>query len=186
MGCMIAKSDYVPQFQQVFAHTQLELGTLRTGRASVQLLDGVLVEAYGTKLHLNEVATVSAPDATFLVVSPWDKSLVSAVEKAIQLANLNLSPVVDGEVVKVPVPSLTQERREEMIKVLHQKAESGRVMMRSTRSDVRRQIEDQKGEAGVSEDDIQAAFEELDRVSAEWIGKIDELVAHKEAELKTL
>ena len=161
MGCMIAKSDYVPQFQQVFAHTQLELGTLRTGRASVQLLDGVLVEAYGTKLHLNEVATVSAPDATLLVVSPWDKSLVSAVEKAIQ-------------------------RREEMIKVLHQKAESGRVMMRSTRSDVRRQIEDQKGEAGVSEDDIQAAFEELDRVSAEWIGKIDELVAHKEAELKTL
>jgi ribosome recycling factor len=183
---MLNKSDYLPQFEKTFAHTQHEVSSLRTGRASVQMLDEVMVEAYGSKLHVNEVASISAPDASLLVVSPWDKSLIAAVEKAIQSANLNLNAVVDGEVIKVPVPALTQERREEMIKVLHQTAESGRVMIRSTRSDVRRQIEDQKGEAGISEDDIQAELKELDEVSAASIVKIDELVKHKETELKTL
>ena len=183
---MLSKSDYLPQFEKALAHTQHEVSSLRTGRASVQMLDEVMVEAYGSKLHVNEVASISAPDASLLVVSPWDKSLIAAVEKGIQSANLNLNAVVDGEVIKVPVPALTQERREEMIKVLHQKAESGRVMMRSTRSDVRHQIEDQKGEAGISEDDIQAELKELDEVSAASIVKIDELVKHKETELKTL
>jgi ribosome recycling factor len=186
MGRMISKADYLAHFDKVLAHTQQEMAALRTGRANVGMLDEVLVEAYGSKMHLNEIGSISAPDPTLLVISPWDKSLIAAVEKAIQAANLNLNPVVDGEVVKVPVPSLTQERREEMIKILHQKAESGRVMMRSTRADVRRQIEDTKGDAGISEDDIEAGFEELDKVVTDYISKIDELVKHKETELTTI
>lgn len=183
---MFQKDQYTPQFEKALTHTQHEVAALRTGRASVQMLDEVMVEAYGTKMHLNEVGSVSAPDPSLLTVSPWDKSLIAAVEKAIQSANLNLNPVVDGEVVKVPVPQLTQERREEMIKILHQKAESGRVMIRSIRSSVRDDIEKQKGEAGVSEDDIKHAFDELEEVTKNFIGKIDELVAHKEKELTTL
>jgi ribosome recycling factor len=183
---MISKSDYLNQFEKAFTHTQQEVANLRTGRASVQMLDDVMVEAYGSRMHLNEVSSIAAPDPSLLVVSPWDKSLVSAVEKAILAANINLNPVVDGEVVKVPVPALTQERRQEMIKILHQKAESGRIMIRSARSDIRREIEDQEGEAGVSEDDVKAGFEELETTTKQYMEKIDELVKHKEAELTTL
>jgi ribosome recycling factor len=183
---MITRSAYQSQFEKALTHTQQEVASLRTGRASVTMLDDVLVDAYGTKMHLNEVGSLSAPDPSLLTVSPWDKSLVGAIEKAIQMANLNLNPVVDAETVKVPVPPLTQERREEMTKILHQKAESGRVMMRSVRGDVKQQIEAQKGEAGVSEDDLKLALTELENTTKEYIEKIDLLVKNKEAELMAI
>lgn len=183
---MIQKNDYLDQFKKALNHTEKEVATLRTGRASVQMLDDVVVEAYGSMMKLNEVGSVSAPDPTLLVISPWDKSLVADIEKGILAANLNLSPIVDGETVKVPVPPLTQERRQEMVKILHQKAESGRVMIRSVRSDVKQMIEDQEGEAGISEDDIKLSLKELDEVSKEYIGKIDQLAKDKEQELLSL
>jgi len=183
---MIQKKDYLDQFQKALVHTEKEVATLRTGRASVQMLDDVRVEAYGSMMRLNEVASVSAPDPTLLVISPWDKGVVGAIEKGVLVANLNLSPVVDGDKVKVPVPPLTQERRQELVKILHQKAESGKVMIRSVRSEVRDMIEDQKGEAGISEDDIKFGLKELDDVSKEFIDKIDQLVKDKEKELLSL
>lgn len=183
---MLTKNEYLAQFTKAFDHTSQEIAALRTGRASVQLLDEVMVEAYGTRMKLNEVASLSAPDASLLVVSPWDKSLIAAVEKAIQSANLNLSPVVDGEVVKVPVPALTQERRQELVKLLHQRAETGRVLVRSARGDIKQSIEDQEGGAGVSEDDIESALKELEEVTKEYIEKIDVLVQNKEKELLAL
>lgn len=115
---MINKSDYQDQFDKVLDHVRHEMAGLRTGRATVQMLDDVVVEAYGSTMKINEVASLSAPDASLLVVSPWDKSLIADIEKGIQVANLNLNPVVDGEVIKVPVPPLTQERRQEMVKML--------------------------------------------------------------------
>ncbi|MFH2118529.1 MAG: ribosome recycling factor [Candidatus Paceibacterota bacterium] len=183
---MINKSDYLVQFEKVFKHTQQEVANLRTGRASVQMLDEVMVEAYGSRLHLNEVASISVPDSGLLVVAPWDKGLVSEIEKGILAANLNLSPVVDGESVKVPVPSLTQERRQEMVKILHQKTENSRVMLRSVRADVKQQIEDQEGGAGISEDDIKLALSELDDTVKEYSTKIDELTKEKEKELTSI
>lgn len=183
---MISKTDYLPQFNKALAHTRAEIASLRTGRASVQMLDDVTIEAYGSRMKLNEVASLSAPDASLLVVSPWDKSLVAAIEKGIQAANLNLNPVVDGQAVKVPVPPLTQERRQEMVKVLHQRAETGRVLIRTARADAKEMIEDQKGEAGVSEDDVEAALKELDVTTKEYIEKIDVLVKEKETELLSL
>jgi ribosome recycling factor len=183
---VIDKSDYLAQFEKVLDHTQQDIASLRTGRASVQMLDEVLVEAYGSRLHLNEVASLSAPDTSLLVVSPWDKSIIAQIEKAIQQANLNLNAVVDGDVIKVPVPALTQERRQEMIKTLHQKAESARVILRSVRTDVKQQIEDQEGEAGISEDDVKLALVELDETVKEYSAKLDDLVDEKEKELTSL
>jgi ribosome recycling factor len=137
-------------------------------------------------MAINEVANVSAPDAQLLVVKPWDKSLIAEIEKAIQVAQLNLSPVVDGELIRIPVPPLTQERRQEMVKTLNQKVEEIKVMLRGIRSDVRRDIENQKGEAGISEDDIKLELEELEEVVKDYISKADTISENKEKDLLSI
>jgi ribosome recycling factor len=183
---MIQRNDYLDQFIKAINYTEKEVATLRTGRASVQMLDDVMVEAYGSAMKLNEVGSVSTPDPTLIVIAPWDKGLVGAIEKGVIAANLNLNPIVDGDTVKVPVPPLTQERRQEMVKILHQKVESGRVMIRSVRSDVKQMMEDQEGEAGISEDDVKLSLKDLEEVSKEYIGKIDKLAKDKEQELLSI
>jgi len=180
-------TDAINHFQQKitksYEHVLQDVRSLRTGRASVQLLDPVRVEAYGTQMSLVEVASVTAPDATLLVVSPWDKSLISFIEKAIASAGLNLNPVVDGQIIRIVVPALTQERRQEMVKLLHQKIESGRVTVRTIRTETKQEIEEQKGGAGVSEDDIELELDELDKEVKLALTKLDELQAQKEKEL---
>lgn len=179
--------DSVQNFQQkiskAYDHTLQDTRALRTGRASVELLDPVRVDAYGAQMSLIEVASVTAPDANLLVVSPWDKSLLSAVEKAIASAGLNLNPVVDGQIIRIAVPALTQERRQDMVKLLHQKIESGRVTVRTLRTESKQDIEIQKGKAGVSEDDIEQELESLDKEVKLALTKLDELQAQKEKEL---
>lgn len=180
-------TDAINHFQQKisksYEHVLQDVRSLRTGRASVQLLDPVRVEAYGTQMSLVEVASVTAPDATLLVVSPWDKSLITSIEKAIASAGLNLNPVVDGQIIRIAVPALTQERRQEMVKLLHQKIESGRVTVRTIRTETKQEIEEQKGGAGVSEDDIKLELDELDKEVKLALTKLDELQAQKEKEL---
>ena len=179
----INKDFYTDKFEKALSHAQDDFATLRTGRANAQLLDGVFVEAYGTKMAIHEVASISAPDTQLLVVKPWDKSLLPEIEKGIQLAQLNLNPIVDGDIIRIAVPALTQERRLEMVKSLHQKEEEAKVIFRSIRSDVRRDIEKQDGMAGVSEDDIKAEIEELDGVVKECTERLESLVKQKEQEL---
>ena len=164
-------------------HVQDDLGTLRTGRASIQLLDAVKVEAYGSLMKLNEVANVTVPDATLIVISPWDKSLMGAIEKGIQIANLGLNPVVDGAIVRVSVPSLTEERRKEMVKLLGQKIEDGKVLLRNVRTETKQAIEDLKGTAGVSEDTIKLDLAELEKKLKEAMVKIDKMSEEKAKEL---
>lgn len=180
-------TDAINHFQQKisksYEHVLQDVRSLRTGRASVQLLDPVRVEAYGTQMSLVEVASVTAPDATLLVVSPWDKSLITSIEKAIASAGLNLNPVVDGQIIRIAVPALTQERRQEMVKLLHQKIESGRVTVRTIRTETKQEIEEQKGGAGVSEDDIELELDDLDKEVKLALTKLDELQAQKEKEL---
>jgi len=135
---------------------------------------------------LAEVASVAVPDPQLIVIKPWDKSLLPAIEKAIQLAQLNLNPIVDKDLIRVPVPTLTTERRQEMVKILHQRAEEGRVMLRQIRADIRKDIEKQEGEAGISEDDLKANFTELDDLVKEYMEKIEELVKSKEKDLLTI
>ncbi|MCL4208316.1 ribosome recycling factor [Patescibacteria group bacterium] len=179
-------SDVTQKFEKTIAHLQQELGSLRTGKATPSLLDSVLVDAYGTKMRVNELANVSAPDPNMLIVSPWDKSLLETLEKSIASASLNLNPIVDGDMIRIVVPALTEERRKEMVKVLHQKIEGGKVMLRNIRTDAKKEIEDQDGSEGVSEDDIKAEIEELDKMVKEYMVKLDELAKKKETDLMTV
>lgn len=174
------------QFDKTIAHVESDMASLRTGRASVQLLDPVKVDAYGTMMALNEVASVTAPDANLLLVSPWDKSLIAAVEKAIASSGLNLTPVVDQSVIRIVVPPLTTERRQDMVKLLHQKIESGRVAIRAVRTEARKNIDDLEGQAGVSEDDLKQHQKELDEMTQKSLSKLDDLQSAKEKELLTL
>lgn len=176
-------SHFESDINKAQQHFRQEIAQIRSGRATTQLLDPVSVEAYGTRMRINEVANVSVPDATLLLVSPWDKSLLQAIEKAIASAGINLNPVVDGQVIRIVVPALTQERRQELVKVVHQRAEAGRVMIRTIRTETKKAIEKQKGQDGVSEDAIELELVELeDRVKA-VLAELDQLVADKEAEL---
>ncbi|HYD35418.1 MAG TPA: ribosome recycling factor [Vitreimonas sp.] len=179
-------TQFQTQAQKALDHFKQELATLRTGRAHSQLLDSVRVDAYGTKMMINEVANVSVPDSNLLTVTPWDKSLLSAIEKAIASAGINLNPVVDGDMIRIVVPALTEERRKEMVKVLHQKAESVRVMLRSVRTDTKKDIEKQKGTSGVSEDDIKKEVETLEKKTKEFLDQVDQLVTVKEKDLLTV
>jgi ribosome recycling factor len=171
---------------KALTHLQSDVATLRTGKATSQLLDPVVVEAYGTRMKLHEVATVSVSDATLITVTPWDKSLLGAVEKAIISSGLNLGAVVDGNSVRVPVPALTEERRKEMVKILQQKIEGGRVMLRNVRTDAKKDIEKLKGQPDVSEDDIAGYVQKLDELLKAALEKLDALSAAKQKELLTI
>lgn len=167
-------------------HVAQDMASLRTGRASAQLLDPVSVIAYGAPMRMTEVAQISAPDPNMLIVKPWDKSILGAIEKAIASAGLNLNPVVDGDIIRIVVPSLTEDRRKEMVKQLYQKIESGRVMLRAVRTDVKQEIEDQEGEANVSDDDIHRDLEQLDKLLQAEIEKLEDMGKKKEQELLTV
>ena len=163
-----------------------DLATIRAGRAKPALIEGVKVEAYGGVMELRELATITAPSADLLVVAPWDKSLVGVINKGIQAANLGLNPIVEGDQLKVPVPTLTEERRKELVKLVAQKVESGRVIIRQIRNEIKADIEELEGESGVSEDDVQRWLEEMQKMVDEYIGKVEELGKEKEKELMTI
>ena len=179
-------AEFNQKILKTIEHVKSELALLRTGRASVQLLDPVKVEAYGSIMKLNEVANISISDPTLLIVRPWDRSLLANIEKAIASAALNLNPIVNGEIIRVPVPALTQERREEMVKLLGQKIESGKVMLRTVRGEIKHEIESQEGKEDVSEDDIKRDLEVLENKVKEVLAQLDGLFSQKEKELLTI
>lgn len=163
-----------------------DLSTVRTGRAKPSLVEDVKVEAYGTMMTIKELATISAPDTTLIVIAPWDKGLVAAISSGIQKSGLNIQPIVDGDTVKISIPALTQERRLELVKLVHTKLESAKVMIRGVRTEIKEEIEAQKGEAGVSEDNIKAWLESMQKTVDSFMVKVDELGKEKEKELMTL
>lgn len=160
-----------------------EFASVRTGKATPALLDTVRVEAYGSHLPIQQVATVTAPEPRLLVVQPWDKNLVGAVDKAIRTADLGLNPASDGAVLKVPIPPLNEERRREMVRLLHKMAEEGRVSIRHTRQVAKETLEAAKKEGELSEDDERRHLKELQRLTDDHVAKIDELLKVKEAEV---
>lgn len=176
-------SNFTVKADKAIEHIQAEISQLRTGRASVQMLDIVNVEAYGSRMKVNELANISAPDPTMLVVSPWDKSMLGPIEKAISVSGLNLHPVVDKDIIRIAVPALTEERRKDLVKLLNQKIEAGRIMMRNVRADIKKEVDDQKGVAGVSEDMIKADLEMLEKKVKEYMDKIELLLSEKTKEL---
>lgn len=160
-----------------------EFNTVRTGKASPALLDTIRVDAYGSKMPLNQVASVSAPEPRLLVVQPWDKGLVPVVEKAIKAAELGLNPATDGTIIRVPVPALTEERRREMVKTLHRLGEEGRVAVRHARQEGNKEIKHREADGEISEDDARREMEQVQKLTDDYIHKIDQLLKAKEAEV---
>ena len=160
-----------------------EFGGLRTGRASAALLDPVQVDAYGSVSPLNQVATVTVPEARMLSVQVWDKAVVSAVDKAIRSANLGLNPIIDGQVLRVPIPPLTGERRTELAKVAAKYAETARVAVRNVRRDAMDHLKKLEKDHAISQDEHKKFGEQVQKVTDEHVKKIDDALRHKEEEI---
>lgn len=174
------------RLDQTIEVVKKDLSSVRTGRAKPSLVEDVKVEAYGTIMTIKELATISAPDTTLIVIAPWDKGLVSAISSGIQKSGLNIQPIVDGDTVKISIPALTEERRLELVKLVHSKLESAKVMIRGVRTEIKEEIEAQEGEAGISEDSIKSWLESMQKTVDQYMLKIDELGKEKEKELMTL
>jgi ribosome recycling factor len=163
--------------------TKREFGALRTGRASPALLEQIRVDYYGAPTPVNQLATVTVPEPRLLVIQPWDKKFVREVERAILKSELGLVPSSDGVHIRVPIPSLTEERRKDLVKVAHRHAEEGRVAVRNIRREAKEMIEEFEESGEVSEDDAERAIEELQKLTDKAIGDIDALLAAKDTEI---
>jgi ribosome recycling factor len=164
-------------------HVRHELAAVRTGRASVALLDGVQVEAYGSKMPLNQVAGLSVPEPSLIVAQPFDPSQLGAIEKAVRASDLGLNPSNDGKVVRIPIPALTEERRKEMSRHVHKLAEEGRNSVRQVRRDANDRLKKLMKDHKISEDDEKKGLEEVQKITDTHIRQIDELQKKKDADL---
>ena len=164
-------------------HVRKELAGLRSGRASVNLLDPVQVEAYGSQMPLNQVASLSVPEPTMIVAQPFDPSLIAAIERGIQKSNLGLNPASDGKVVRIPIPALTEERRKELSRLVHKYAEEGRNAVRQVRRDANDRLKKLLKDHKISEDDERRALDDVQKITDQHVVMIDELQKKKDHEL---
>lgn len=167
----------------VIEHARRELAGVRTGRASVNLLDPVQIEAYGSMMPINQVASLSVPEPTMIVATPFDPHLLGAIEKAIRNANLGLNPANDGKVVRIPIPPLTEERRKELSKLVHKYTEEGRNGVRQVRRDANDRLKKLLKDHKISEDDERRAIDEVQKITDQHITQLDELQKKKDADL---
>lgn len=161
------------------------LATIRTGRASVHLLDHIHVDYYGTQTPVNQLATIHAPEPHLITIQPWDVSQIHNIEKAILASELGLNPNNDGKIIRLPIPPLTEERRQVLARQVGKIAEEHRMAVRQIRRDSNDQLKKMKKNAALSEDEEYRLLDEVQKVTDEFIGKIDELVSHKEKEILT-
>lgn len=162
---------------------QQEMAVIRTGRATPALLDPIKVEYYGTTVPLRQVASIGAPDARLLIVQVFDRNAVTSVEKAIRTAELGLNPIVEGNLLRVPIPQLTEERRKELVKYVHKIAEEGRVAIRNIRRDANEMAKELEKDHEISEDELHNEQEEVQKLTDKYIKLIDELVKRKEKDI---
>lgn len=174
-------SEARKKMEQAVDHVHSEFTTVRTGRANPQILHRVLVEYYGTPTHLQQLASFSVPEPRLLVVQPYDRSSINAIEKAIKASDLGINPSNDGNVIRLAFPALTEERRKELIKMVRHMAEEGRVAVRNVRRHSKEDIEGLHGD--VSDDDIRRGEKELQELTDRFVHKIDDLLSNKETEL---
>ena len=176
-------ADTEERMKKALENTRKELSSIRTGRATTSLLDTVHVNYYGNPTLLSQVASVTAPEPRLLVVQPWEKHMVSEISKAIQKADLGLNPTDDGSVVRVPIPTLTEERRKDMVKLIGKLAEEGRVHVRQVRRDANEELKKSLKNHEIPQDDEKRAEQDIQKATDRYIGLIDELLAKKTAEL---
>jgi ribosome recycling factor len=175
--------DLSRRMQGAVSVLKTELSGLRTGRASANLLDPVTVEAYGTQMPINQVATVSVPEPRMLSVQVWDASLSTAVDRAIRDSNLGLNPIAEGQLLRIPIPELNAERRQEMVKVAHKYAEQARIAVRHVRKDGMDMLKKLEKDGHHSKDDTHAESDQLQKLTDDTIKEIDDVLAHKETEI---
>lgn len=175
--------EFQEKCQKINALFTQDLATVKTGRAKPSLVENLKVNVYQSWMEIRELASISAPDAQTIVINPWDKSVMKDLVKGIAESDLHLNPNVSGEVIRINIPALTEESRKELVKLISQKAESHRAMVRSERSHFKKLIEDQKGEAGISEDAIKNDLEELQKITDKAIENIDNAIKEKEEEI---
>ncbi|MBS0272151.1 MAG: ribosome recycling factor [Proteobacteria bacterium] len=176
-------SELKKRMTTAFDIVHKDFSGLRTGRASPSLLESVTVDAYGSRMHINQVGNINVPEPRLLTVQIWDESLAPAVEKAIREAGLGLNPSSAGAVIRVPLPELSEERRKELVKVAGKYAEQGRIAIRNIRRDGMDQIKTLEKEGDVSEDESHRLTDEVQKVTDEFIKKVDEALTHKEKEI---
>lgn len=163
-----------------------KLGSVRTGRASVSLLDSVAVEYYGTEMPLNQVATIHAPESTLLTVQPFDPTQLATIEKAIRASELGLNPSNDGKLIRVPIPPLTEERRKQMVKMVHEVAEEHRTAIRNVRRDANDHLKKMLKDKTISEDSEKDGLDQIQKLTDQHITRINEVSEHKEKEVMTV
>jgi ribosome recycling factor len=180
---MPAYEDAKSHMEKALEAMRREFGSVRTGKATSSLLDLVRVKAYGSMMPLNQVATVNVPEARMLVVQPWDKGLIGEIERGIRDSNLGLNPANDGNIIRVPIPALNEERRKELAKQLHKLAEEGRVAVRHSRQEANKDIKAQQSDGKISEDDSRREQDRIQKLTDEYIAKIEQMLKHKEEEV---
>lgn len=163
-----------------------EFAGVRTGKASPSLIENILVDVYGSQMRIRELAGITTPEARMLLIQPWDAGSVQPIEKAIQKANLGLNPAVQGKFIRIVLPDLSTERRQEFVKVVHKMAESGRVAIRHVRRDAIEHLKKESKESKISEDDLEHAEKEVQKLTDQYIAKIEAHLAHKEKEIMTV
>jgi ribosome recycling factor len=172
-----------PRMEAVIEDVRRKLATVRTGRAAVSLLDNVMVEYYGTPTPLNQMASVHVPEPQMLTVQPWDQTQLGAIEKAIRAADLGLNPSNDGKLVRIPIPPLTEERRKQLAKQVHEIAEEHRTAVRNLRRDANDRLKKLLKDKTISEDAERDGLDEVQKMTNTYIGKIDDLMKSKETEI---
>src|ERR1044071_6910909 len=175
-----------PRMEAVIEDVKRKLATVRTGRAAVSLLDNVMVEYYGTPTPLNQMASVHVPEPQMLTVQPWDQTQLGAIEKAIRAADLGLNPSNDGKLVRIPIPPLTEERRKQLAKQVHEIAEEHRTAIRNIRRDSNDRLKKMLKDKSISEDAERDGLEQIQKLTDTHIGKIDELAKSKEKEIMSV
>jgi ribosome recycling factor len=179
----LAIGDAREKMVKAIDHVRTEFSGIRTGRATPALIEGLTVDYYGTATPLRQLAGFSVPDAMLLVVSPYDKSSLGAIEKAIQTSDLGINPSNDGSVIRLAFPPLTADRRKELVKVVRHKAEEGRVAVRNVRRSSRHELDGLEKDGSLSSDQLERIEKELEKLTHEQVAAIDQLLSHKEQEL---
>lgn len=179
-------SEKKKDLEKAIEHLQFELGKLRTGRATTSLVEDVMVDYYGTRTPLKQIAAINTPEPRQITIQPWDRGAISAIEGAIRESNLGLNPMNDGVLIRLSLPALTEERRKELVKVLNGKAEEGRIALRNIREEALKEVQNMEKEGVISEDDKFRAKEKMQTVIDEYNKKVEEIREKKEKDIMTV
>jgi ribosome recycling factor len=179
----VARDEAHEKMEKAVAHTRTDFASVRSGRATSGLVEHLGVDVYGTEMELRQIAGLSVPEARLLVISPYDRSSLAAIEKAIQASDLGITPSNDGNVIRLAFPPLTEERRKELVRLVRHKAEEGRVAVRNVRRTARHDLEALEKEGELSSDELERVEKELDKLTHDMVASIEKLLSHKEQEL---